>query len=423
MTRSHLGEQPTLDPGAAKSSAAVSAERIAPGSAVLLRTAFPAEAAPGLSRQSDAVLERIRSDEREREDNVSNWAHFSNFVSDHAIAVSAALLGASLAALGLMAWQCRERPTEVSKYLPEPPQRIPPALAYAYATEGEFDRDAVLLATLLDLVDRGYYNAATPVTESDPDLVLSVPTERPSADDLADYELATIDFFDRLLGSDELALSKLADKVPRHSSSWRRRFEDLSEALDKAEDGELTWDRDLVGERRLLLLLAMIGFAILTAAYLTRTRQFRETATAAAIAGALIYLLKPQSLKRLEPRSRQLNAEWSAFRRWTDDFPNLDDDPPATLKLWRQILIYAVAFGTARKVLESGRIPAPVLEEAGGSGSYWYFSGANMLWLGSAGSFSSGFASHVAPQASSGGGGFSGGGGGGFSGGGGGGAW
>jgi len=102
----------------------------------------------------------------------------------------------------------------------------------------------------------------------------------------------------------------------------------------------------------------------------------------------------------------------------------VEDDPPSTLKLWRRILVYAVAFDTAERVAKSGRIPAPVAEEAASSGLWTSYAVGSGFGHGFSG-FSSGFSSQVAPESSSsgGGGGFSGGGGGGFSGGGGGGAW
>jgi uncharacterized membrane protein len=138
-----------------------------------------------------------------------------------------------------------------------------------------------------------------------------------------------------------------------------------------------------------------------------------------------IYLLPATMYKRLSVGARERQARWDSFRRWTDDFPRLDDDPPATLKLWRSILVYAVAFGTAEKVAKSGRIPAPVGEEASSTGSWTAFALYGGAWNASFNNFGSGFSSQTAPESSSGGGGGGGfsGGGGGFSGGGGGGAW
>ena len=131
-------------------------------------------------------------------------------------------------------------------------------------------------------------------------------------------------------------------------------------------------------------------------------------------------------LKRISTEHRERTAKWGAFARWTRDFPKLEDDPPATLELWKRILVYGVAFGTAERMIESGRIPEPVIAASSG----WTASAFHGSFIGSTfdgSSFSSGFSSQVAPEVSSGsgggGGGFSGGGGGGFSGGGGGGSW
>ncbi len=132
-------------------------------------------------------------------------------------------------------------------------------------------------------------------------------------------------------------------------------------------------------------------------------------------------------LRRLDPEHRERAARWQSFERWTEDFPRLSDDPPATLALWKRILVYGVAFGTAERMISSGRIPEPVVASASDGTSGWYAYAFTGSFVGSSfdgSSFGSSFASQVAPQSSSsgGGGGFSGGGGG-FSGGGGGGSW
>ena len=110
------------------------------------------------------------------------------------------------------------------------------------------------------------------------------------------------------------------------------------------------------------------------------------------------------------------SAKWQAFERWTKDFPSLKDDPPATLELWKRILVFGVAFGTADRMIKSGRIPAPVLESSNNTWTSGYFYGGMHRHRSAARTFSSGFSSQVAPESSSssgGGGGFSGGGGGG----------
>ena len=318
----------------------------------------------------------------------------------------------------------REQASSVAGYMSEPPEDIPPALAYALAEEGAFD-DRLVLATLLDLVDRGYFEAkASEGTELD--LRLSIPADRPAIEPLTKYEEKTLKFFDDLLEEGPGDLGKLKDRVPEHSASWRNKWESLTEALDRAEDGQLKWERDLTKARSLLALVALAGYVVLGLAYWNRMHLV-AIPIFAAVAGLLfIYLLPASWLKRLDPTSRQRHAQWNAFAQWTRDFPRLSDDPPATLKLWRRILVYAVAFGTAEKVIASGRIPEPVVAEAT-THNIWivpHLGGMDSGVTPSFEGFASSFASQVAPQSSSsgGGGGFSGGGGG-FSGGGGGGAW
>jgi uncharacterized membrane protein len=291
------------------------------------------------------------------------------------------------------------------------------------AEEGAYD-DRLVLATLLDLVDRGYFEAK-PAEGKELDLMLSKPADRPADTGLEKYEGKVMGFFDGLLDT-PCELGKLKDRIPKHSAKWRQKWESMTEALDEVEAGQLGWTRNLVNARTLLAMIAFAVYAVVGLAYFSRT-HFVVIPIFFTVAGlAFIYLLPATWLKRMNPASRERNLKWNAFARWTKDFPRLSDDPPATLKLWRRIMVYAVAFGTAERLIGSGRIPEPVVEEASATG-LWIgpqFSGMNTGVIASFDGFASGFAGQVAPQSSSsgGGGGFSGGGGG-SSGGGGGGAW
>ena len=418
-----LGEEPELGPG----SASVAAERLQPGEEVILRAVFPREAftsVAGASVRPGPGLDTVRAEEAEVDDEESIADEIASFVGGNIVLLEALWTALVVGIAMALYMRGRDRRSRVARYLSEPPEDIPPALAYALAEEGKFD-DRLVLATLLDLVDRGYYEGRASESEA-LDLRLSIPEDRPPTDDLTEYEQDTIDFFDGLLEDGPGDLGQLKDRVPQHSSKWRTRWENLRESLDRAEEGQLTWERDLTGERTLLAFVAFGGYVVLGLAYWDRT-HFVAIPIFAALAGLLfIYLLPATWLKRLEPASRERHANWNAFARWTRDFPRLSDDPPSTLKLWRRILVYAVAFGTAEKVIASGRIPEPVMREATTSGVWLvpHLGGVHSGVTPSFDGFASSFSSQVAPQSSSGGGGggFSGGGGG-VSGGGGGGAW
>ncbi len=415
-----LRVSPELGPG----SAAAEVDRVPAGEQVVLEATFPRESFASVSgarvERGDG-LEKIRA-ERDEAESGRSVAKLAGRIADHIVPLGIGWTLLMALAAGALYWRARERPAAVPRHLPEPPEDIPPALAFAIAHEGAYE-DRLVLATLLDLVDRGYYET-TPSEGKDLDLVLSEPEgERPEGE-LTDYEERTLDFFDRLLEEGPGEIGQLKDRVPEHSSSWRERWQKLNSSLDRAEEGEIGWDRDLVGARFLLAVIALAGYAVLIVGYFVRTHYLLLPLAFLVVGMVVIYLLPARYLKRLDPSSRERSARWASFARWTRDFPRLEDDPPATLKLWRRILVYSVAMGTADRVIESGRIPAPVVSEAQ-AGSLWLLysgdSGMTSSFTSSFDGFASGFSSHVAPE-SSGGGGFSGGGGG-ASGGGGGGAW
>ena len=418
-----LGADPDLAPG----SASVEATRLSAEEEAVLRAVFPREAftsVAGASARPGPGLETVRAEEVEVDDEEGLGDEIAGFVGANIVPIEIIWTALVVGIAMFLYMRGRDPRSPVAGHLSEPPEEIPPALAYQLAEEGDFD-DRLVLATLLDLVDRGYYDGRASESE-ELDLRLSIPEDRPDDAELTAYERDAIAFFDGLLEEGPGDLGRLKERVPKHSSSWRTKWETLRESLDRAEEGQLVWERDLTGPRSLLALVALAGYVVIGLAYWDRTHQVAIPIFAALAGMLFIYLQPAKTLRRLDPASRARHAGWNAFAAWTRDFPRLSDDPPATLKLWRRILVYAVAFGTAEKVIASGRIPEPVMREATTSGVWLvpHLGGVHSGVTPSFEGFASSFTSQVAPQSSSsgGGGGFSGGGGG-FSGGGGGGAW
>ena len=412
--------------------ATLEASDVSDGTAVEMRVTVPRSPGVNVSgaRAVDGEgLPEILAEEQQLDDDYNApWPSFKRWVADNSLLLALAIAGLAIGLLALLSWLAREHPTDAPQHLPEPPDDATPALAYGLAHEGEDSTDTVL-ATLLDLVDRGYYTASSATTEDEElDLALAVSDQRPATDGLELHEKEVLTFFDELLGSETVAMSDMRDRIPQHDATWRGRWESMTEALDAAEEGHLSWDRDFTGLRSILVLLALILFAGIVLISLIEEGGWILPAAIGVVTFIVMVVWPGNSLRRMTPEHGARSARWQSFARWTEDFPRLSDDPPATLELWKRILVFGVAFGTADRMIASGRIPAPVTEVASGQSSWtsYAFAGgiAHSSFDGSA--FSSGFASQVAPPQSSssgGGGGFSGGGGGGFSGGGGGGSW
>jgi uncharacterized membrane protein len=404
--------------------ASVSIDRVPEGEAVGLRAVFPRDA---IDSTAGAVVEpgnglgAIEDEEAKLDDGYGLFDRLKNFAVANQILLTLLIAGFSLASTIVFCLLARERDTGVPEYLPEPPEDVPPAVGYAIANEGDYDQ-RVVLATLMDLVDRGYYESRPAADTKELDLELKQAERSGGTADLHPYETQVLDFFDELIGCEWVALGAMSDRIPKHSSSWRARWVGMNGSLEDAVEGAITWDRDFRGRRALIAFAAFVLFGVLILLVWSRTHLVGVPVTGLVATILLMFVPPSNWLRRLDPVARERNQRWSAFAKWTSDFPRLDDDPPATLKLWRRILVYAVAFGTAERVAKSGRIPAPVEAEASSTGLWTSYA----ITSGSFGSgfdgFSSGFASQVAPESSSSGGG-GGGGGGGFSGGGGGGAW
>ncbi len=402
--------------------ASVSIDRVPEGEAVGLRAVFPRDAidstAGAVVKPGDG-LGAIAGEEAGLDDGYGFIDRLKNFAVANQLLLSLLIGGIALAWTFALVLLARERDTGIPEYLPEPPEDLPPAVGYGIANEGDYDQ-RVVLATLMDLVDRGYYEARPAAGTDELDLELKRAERDDGTAGLEPFETQVLDFFDELIDDEWVALGAMSDRIPKHSSTWRASWEEMNSSLRDAEEGAIGWDRNYLGWWALIALVVVVLFGVLIALVWTRTHLPGIPVTGLVATLLLIFVPPANWLRRLDPVARERNQRWSAFAKWTADFPRLDDDPPATLKLWRRILVYAVAFGTAERVARSGRIPAPVLAEASSTGLWTSYA----ITSGSFGSgfdgFSSGFASQVAPESSSSGGG---GGGGGFSGGGGGGAW
>lgn len=408
----------------------VSAERIPSGTQVVVAAMYPRDAFAAQMVAADVESgngrERVTTDQDERSSGAAGA--LAGWVWTNSIPIALVLLALTALAIARLVVRARELPASAPRHIPEPPEPASPVVAYGLAHEGRYD-EAVVLAVLLDLVDRGHYTSAPgPADPDDPrddqlDLVLSVPPEgqRPQSSELASYEKEVRSFFDDLIGDTPAPLSAMKDRIPKHSDTWRQRWASMNKELRAAAKSELEWDLDLRPQRAVIGVLAALAFVLLGIFCWVRARDLAVALPGMVLALAVVLVASGNALRRMAPATRERQARWESFARWTKDFPRLHDDPPATLALWKKILVFGVAFGTAKAVLDSGRIPAAVMQEAAGTwiatsgaGHYAFMDSGNF-----ASSFGSGFSSQVAAQSSSGGSG----GGGGSSGGGGGGAW
>ncbi len=152
---------------------------------------------------------------------------------------------------------------------------------------------------------------------------------------------------------------------------------------------------------------------------------------AAMIVGGIIIVVVPLLFKRRSPSGQEDYVKWKAFRKFLEDFSQMETHAIPSLVIWEHYLVYAVTLGVAKEVIKQLELVYPNLQDEGYRFGYgWYYFGPEMHVGGLQNSFDSITNSidqavstaqaAVAPavSGSGGGGGFSGGGGGGGGGGG-----
>ena len=212
------------------------------GTAVELRVTMPRDPTarlPGRPPRARATgLPEILADEEGLDDDFNSpWNRAKRFIADHALLLALAI--AALAALAIVAARparprarrracpstCPSRPTT-------PRRRWPTALA----NEGD---------------DTDQHGARDPARPRRPRLLRHRPRRPPTrrsstwrsqqkadrpAGELTAYEQAVLEFFDQLLDGEQVAISEMKDKVPKHSEVWRGRWERMTEKLDDGRE-------------------------------------------------------------------------------------------------------------------------------------------------------------------------------------------
>ena len=264
------------------------------------------------------------------------------------------------------------------EYEESPPTDTPPALVPPLLRRSTTPEPNEFTATLMDLVRRGYFGAR-PVPggrrsdgagQGSGDLELrrgdrSVP--------LREFEVPVAEIFDGLLAEGPMPLSKLHGHIENDAENVARygRFRHAAES-DIESRGWYTFTaaRVMLLTSVALLALGIVGTALLYPLSTMATFYFGATA----FDGALV-LLYASGIAKLARRRRrtaegQLEARrWEAFRRYLTDFPRLREAPAASLELWEQHLVYAIAFGRAERVLEGAALYR--LEMLSGSPMFW----------------------------------------------------
>jgi uncharacterized membrane protein len=314
-------------------------------------------------------------------------------------------------------------PVDVGEYVREPPDD-PPAVVPMLFAWGSVPPVA-LSATIVDLAQRGHLTIEE--LRKDrwilPDAIDWKLTRSASEDALRPFEHEVLE---RLFEEGaETTQSEFEDWCKRHRTSADRWWRSVQQKLKT----ELRERRYIEGGKFGVYAGNVLAAGAVAASGAVVVSQ-GIVAGAVGIGSGVVQLVATILLRRRTVAGAQRLAEWRAFRRFLEDFSELEEAPVGHLILWERYLVYAVALGVTAQVARALAAKIPAEASSATTFAPWFHGSHGPGALDSIGSLS-GFANGFGPtivaaahppssssSGSGGGGGFSGGGGGGGGGGG-----
>jgi uncharacterized membrane protein len=263
------------------------------------------------------------------------------------------------------------------EYEESPPTDTPPALVPPLLRRANTPEENEFTATLFDLVRRGYFTARPVGPDSGESTRERVDLELARGDarvPLSEFELPVARIFDGLTADGPLRLSEARDRVeanPEDAEQFSRFRELVKAAVETRGWYTFTAARVLLLSAGALLVLGMVGSWLL---YSVSTKAATFYFGAATIEGAGLlfhasWITKLVRRRRRTPAGQLEARRWEAFKRYLSDFPRLGDAPPGSFELWEQYLVYAIAFGLARRVIAGASLYR--LDELSRSPIFW----------------------------------------------------
>ncbi len=329
------------------------------------------------------------------------------------------LLIGELPIVGWFAWNRRrlaDAPWDGAGPVYEPPAGESLSFGYSAANETQPPESTALVATLMDLVARGFYTRENIRDERSGDwrLQIALPSSARTQETFSRGEKAVLKFVDLLLADGPCVVDDLAERVD--PSNHRAKFQDMQlilvrdgADLSKGRKSANWWVKLLAG---VWFFIAMWIVLFLSAD--TTTIPPGVTLSTVGIAVILVgwqCRCVPQGdFIKSPPELSDIQGPWRGWRDFILHFDQFETAPDLGVVLWERAFAGALMWGVAKEFVNRAKVLAPELSDGSWALANSSFYGAT--WGSAIGS--------AAVPASSSGGSF---GGGSFGGGGGGGAW
>jgi len=257
-------------------------------------------------------------------------------------------------------------------YEHEPPSDIPP-MALSNLMEGEevtadIKREAMgILATIFDLARRGYIE----IRESKKRTMLGLHESKEQIFSLTKkgidveerkkllpFENLIISFiFSCGSNRQEVTSSEISEYCKKSHYDVKKKIEDIDKSSREwFEKNYFKITDEKSSKMNKISIYFLIGFSVLVGLYLFFFVGFsRLVFQIYLIASILIYgiLLRTNPISRRTYESALEVKRWKAFKKFESDFSAMKDAPAVLLHIWDKYLVYAIALGVAKELLEN----------------------------------------------------------------------
>jgi uncharacterized membrane protein YgcG len=251
----------------------------------------------------------------------------------------------------------------------KPPEGQSLAEGYVAADETQPPSDRAYVATLMDLVARGFYSRENVRDEKSGDwrLEIALPGARDQTAQLSEGETAVLNFTDTLLAQGPCVVDSLDSRVS--PTEHRIPFSEMKLALANDGNDLMRAQRSANWWVKLVASVWLVGVAYLTI-HLTAPAS-TVSLTVSLIAIVAVFLISTMQM-RAWPRGdfvqtpaelAPIQGAWQQWRDWILHFDQMNEAPDLGVILWERAFAGALMWGVAEKFVARAKVLVPDLDQ------------------------------------------------------------
>ena len=195
------------------------------------------------------------------------------------------------------------------------------------------------------------------------------PVDERQLETLRGYEKKMLQLLFEEMGDGKITLEEIQTFAKKNRRQFARFWSDWSEMVSTAAEKQQFFDKEAAKKLRWLLVPGIGGFVLAAGAFVV---GMIISGIAFVITG-FVLMITGIAFNRRSPTGSTQYAQWKGFRKFLQDFSQLEDHPVPSLVIWEHYLVYAVTLGVAKEVMKQLEIVYPNLEDDGYIFGYqWY---------------------------------------------------